>query len=88
MHATYLNQLNLKYNNITSIQYNFDELGSTKYLDLSNNRIVSVLAHTFNSLVALDDLRQDFNRIERIQAGVFESLKNLTYLGLHENKLT
>jgi toll-like receptor 13 len=82
-----LENLILKFNNLSSNLTNINNVTKLKYLDVSHNFINSLLAQSFLNLTKLECLDLSNNPIEFIEADVFNRLKVLKMLYLNNVQL-
>ncbi|XP_075227517.1 toll-like receptor Tollo [Lycorma delicatula] len=83
-------QLDLSYNELTSSWVNrdtFSGLVRLVVLNLGHNRITRVDSHLFQDLYSLQMLNLEYNNIDSISEGSFNTLNNLHALTLSHNKL-
>ncbi|XP_054009726.1 leucine-rich repeat-containing G-protein coupled receptor 4-like [Hylaeus anthracinus] len=83
-----LTTLSMKYNNVMNITNNSTNLPYLKTLFLSNNNIINIFPHTFESYEVLEELYLDGNQITSLPQGWCDSMKMLRLLDLSRNEFT
>ena len=83
-----LNRLNLKGNNIETIQRGtLDFLPNLRWLSIQNNSISRIDKYYFENLSSLRKLYLDDNKITEIENGTFWHLSHIEIVGLSHNNL-
>ena len=79
---------NISKNSIQILNKHNGTMPSLKSLDLSQNKIVSILEYSLNHAVNLEDLNLDQNNIKALEKTSFHGLNNLISLSLSNNEIT
>lgn len=82
-----LYRLNLWGNNLQNLTQDvFTGLSSLQFLDLSSNKLTSISADLFANMPQLRELTLPSNNFTSLPDGLFSFTKNLTKLGLYDNR--
>ena len=80
-------RLEASYNDFTNFTLAMENVPALQVIDWSNNQLSSIPRNAFARNHALQAVRLDGNRLERIE-GLFQELPNLSWLNVSSNRLT
>ncbi|PFX14141.1 Relaxin receptor 1 [Stylophora pistillata] len=87
-HVSPLQNRWLQDNNITELPPElFQDLENLQELDLSNNELGNLPPHIFRNITAIEFLKLDYNKIERLHEDQFQGLVKLFELDIFGNKI-